>query len=74
MYMSGERETNNKPTKVREMMINKGAMFTTGGETYIGVITEVLDGGRLYGIKFYNREFKNMSTIDLPRSEFVLVD
>ncbi len=55
-------------------MLNKGAMFTTGGETYIGVITEVLDGGRLYGIRFYNREFGNMSTIDLPRPEFVLID
>ena len=55
-------------------MINKGAMFTTGGETYIGVITEVLDGGRLYGIRFYNRESRYMSTIDLPQSEFVLVD
>ena len=55
-------------------MIHKGAMFTTGGETYIGVITEVLDGGRLYGIRFYNRESRYMSTIDLPRSEFVLVD
>lgn len=55
-------------------MINKGAMFMTGGETYIGVVTEVLDGGRLYGIRFYNREFGNMSTIDLPRSEFILID
>ena len=72
MYMSGE-ETNNKQESERQM-IHKGAMFTTGGETYIGVVTEVLDGGRLYGIKFYNREFKNMSTIDLPRSEFVLID
>lgn len=60
-------------TKKNNDKIGKVAIFTLGSEKKAGVIREVLDGGRLFGISFLPSKSDYMATIDLPKNKFRVV-